>query len=300
MTLSKTIGVAGTGKMGSAIVRRLLSCGQKVHIWNRTQERAQPLLDAGAIWVAKPRELALQCDIVISIVTDEAALDSVYGGSKGLLVGAKPGQIFIDMSTVSPSKPAEIGVAIKTTGAMFLECPVGGSVGPASEGKLIGFVGGDTACLEAARETLQLLCRRIEHIGALGAGATMKLAINLPLMVYWQTLAESLSLMQPLGLDPQRIVDILSETSGGPNMLKTRGPMISKALNGTSDGSVSVDLNTMRKDLKAMLQQATAGNYRLPLTAQTLLSIEQASADGLSQSDCTQLPVWWLQNGGKI
>ena len=122
----------------------------------------------------------------------------------------------------------------------------------------------------------------------------MKLAINLPLMVYWQTLSEALSLLQPLGLDPARVIDILSDTSGGPNMLKVRGPMIAQALAGDASGAVSVDVATMRKDLRSMLDQAALQNIKLPLTQLTLENFERAGAAGLDAADCTQLPVYWL------
>ncbi len=294
------IGLAGTGKMGSAMARRLLASGHDVKVWNRNAARAQPVLDAGATWAASPRALAQACDTVITMLTDEAAIDAVYGGAEGLLSAPVTGRLFIDMSTVQPAKPQALGALVAAAGARFLECPVGGSVGPAAEGKLLGFVGGDVADLARARELLGVLCRRVEHVGGLGAGATMKLAINLPLMVYWQTLSEALSLLQPLGLDPARVVDILADTSGGPNMLKARGPMIAKALAGTADGSVSVDLATMSKDLRAMLAQAARGQVQLPLTALTLQTLERASAQGLAGADCTQLPVWWLKEGGRV
>ena len=294
------IGLAGTGRMGSAMARRLLASGHDVKVWNRNAARAQPVLDAGATWAASPRALAQACDTVITMLTDEAAIDAVYGGAEGLLSAPGAGRLYIDMSTVQPAKPQALGALVAVAGARFLECPVGGSVGPAAEGKLLGFVGGDAADLARARELLGVLCRRVEHVGGLGAGATMKLAINLPLMVYWQTLSEALSLLQPLGLDPARVVDILADTSGGPNMLKARGPMIAKALAGNADGSVSVDLATMSKDLRAMLAQGALGHVRLPLTALTLQSLEQASAQGLAAADCTQLPVWWLKQGGRV
>ena len=292
-------GIAGTGKMGTAIARRLLANGHRVTVWNRSAARAQPLLDLGAVAVDSPQALAAAVDTVVTMLTDEAALREVCFGPAGLFSGPVAGKLFIDMSTVAPAWPREAGARARAAGAAYLECPVGGSVGPALEGRLLGFVGGAAADLDRARELLALLCRRIEHVGELGAGATLKLAINLPLMVYWQTLSEALSLLQPLGLDPARVVDILADTSGGPNMLKARGPMIAKALAGTADGSVSVDLATMSKDLRAMLAQAALGQMRLPLAALTLQSMERASAQGLAGADCTQLPVWWLHEGGK-
>lgn len=293
------IGLAGAGKMGSAMARRLMASGQSVTVWNRTAARAQSLIDEGAAWAARPAELNASCDIVLTMLTDDAALDEVYLGADGLLSSPAQGRLFIDMSTVAPAKPQQIGARAQAAGARFLECPVGGSVGPAREGRLLGFVGGAAEDLAQARPVLELLCRRIEHVGPLGAGATMKLAINLPLMVYWQTLSEALSLVQPLGLDPARVVDILADTSGGPNMLKVRGAAIAQALAGTVGAAVSVDVATMRKDLRAMLAEAGELNARLPLTELTLRTFEQAAAQGLDASDCTQLPVWWLKGANK-
>lgn len=291
------IGLAGTGKMGSALTRRLLSCGHSVTVWNRTAARAQPLLAAGAAWSDSPLALAQAHDVVITMLTDEAALEQVYGAANGLLAEPVAGRLFIDMSTVRPAMPQALGAQVEAAGARFLECPVGGSVGPAAEGKLLGFVGGDTQDLERARELLNQLCRRVEHVGAWGAGATMKLAINLPLMVYWQTLSEALLLMQPLGLDPARLIDILADTSGAPAMLKGRGPMIARALAGTGDGTVSVDLATLSKDLRSMVAQAASQQRSLPLTALTLQTFERACEQGLAAADCTQLPAWWLRAG---
>jgi 3-hydroxyisobutyrate dehydrogenase len=269
-----------------------------VAVWNRTAARAQPLLDEGATWAASPAALAASADIVLTMLIDEAALDEVYLGADGLLSGPVAGRLFIDMSTVSPAKPQQIGARVQAAGASFLECPVGGSVGPAKEGRLLGFVGGTAEDLARARPVLELLCRRIEHVGPLGAGATMKLTINLPLMVYWQTLSEALSLVQPLGLDPARVVDILADTSGGPNMLKVRGAAIAQALSGQA-GPVSVDVATMRKDMRAMLAQGAELGARLPLTETALRTFEQAAAQGLDAADCTQLPVWWLKGAGR-
>jgi 3-hydroxyisobutyrate dehydrogenase len=292
------IALAGTGKMGAAMARRLMASGHAVTVWNRNAARAQPLLDEGATWAASPAALAASADIVLTMLIDEAALDEVYLGDDGLLSGPVAGRLFIDMSTVSPAKPQQIGARVQAAGASFLECPVGGSVGPAKEGRLLGFVGGAAEDLARARSVLEALCRRIEHVGPLGAGATMKLTINLPLMVYWQTLSEALSLVQPLGLDPARVVDILADTSGGPNMLKVRGAAIAQALSGQV-GPVSVDVATMRKDMRAMLAQGAELGARLPLTETALRTFEQAAAQGLDAADCTQLPVWWLKGAGR-
>jgi 3-hydroxyisobutyrate dehydrogenase len=293
------ISIAGTGKMGSAIAARLLGLGQQVTVWNRTSARAQPLLALGARSVSAACDLCADADVVISMLTDEQALEDVYFSADGLLAKAGPGQLFIDMSTTSAARQAGMGQRLGAAGFAYLECPVGGSVGPAKEGKLLGFAGGDADTLARALPVLTLLCRRVEHVGAHGAGAMMKLAINLPLMVYWQTLGEALSLIAPLGLDPARVIDIFADSSGGPNMLKVRGPMIAQALAGVKNDTVTVDLATMRKDVRSMLAQGTEQHRKMPLTAATLASFDQAANGGLNAADCTRLLVWWLGEGSR-
>ena len=293
------IGIAGTGKMGGTIATRLASLGEHVTVWNRTLAKAQPLLDAGIGWAATPRELAEKSDLVITLLTDQAALDDVFLSVNGLLSGQVAGKLFVEMSTVPPVKHVALAARAKAAQAAYLECPVGGSVGPAKDGKLIGFVGGAEVDLARARDVLNQLCRRVEHVGGHGAGAAMKLAVNLPLMVYWQTLGEALSLVAPLGLDPARVIDILADSSGGPNMLKVRGPMIANALSGVT-GSVTVDVATMRKDVRMMLAEASDNGRQLPLTQATLENFDRAAASGLDAADCAQLPVWWLREGGRV
>jgi 3-hydroxyisobutyrate dehydrogenase len=293
------IGIVGTGKMGTALGKRLLGTGHQLTVWNRTQERARELTDLGAVLADSPKNLASQVDAVITMLTDGPALDQVYFGADGLLSSPAASQLMIDMSTVSAAKQQEIGARVAAAGATYVECPVGGSVGPAQEGKLLGFAGGNAEDLVRARPILETLCRRVEHVGPLGAGATMKLAINLPLMVYWQTLGEALSLVQGLNLDPERLIDILSETSGAPIMLKIRGPMIAQALAGEPNSKITVNVSTMRKDLRAMLDQATLSKYKLPLTALALECFDRAAEGGLDSADCTQLPVWWLDQAGR-
>ena len=134
------IGIAGTGKMGQAIGGRLLGLGHTLHVWNRTEARAQPLLAAGAHWAASPQALAEQADVVISLLTNEEAIESVFFGEHGLTRGPVAGKVFIEMSTVKPAKQQEMAPRVEALGAGYLECPVSGSVGPAKEGKLLSLI----------------------------------------------------------------------------------------------------------------------------------------------------------------
>ena len=284
------------GKMGSAIATRLAGLGHEVTVWNRTASKAQALAQTGVRVAATPRELATQSDIVISILTNAAAIDAAYDGPDGLLAGEVAGKLFIEMSTVRPATQKALAASIAAANAAMIDCPVGGTVGPARDGKLFGFVGGDAADVARAQPLLDQMCRRVEHLGPVGSGASMKLAINLPLLVYWQALGEALLLCKPLGLDPARVMDILADTSGAPGVLKVRGPVIAAALAGKDTGTITFDIDSLRKDLQTMLEEAQALGGTLPVTARALECFDEASRAGLGKCDATLLPVRWTKS----
>lgn len=289
------VGIAGIGRMGAAIAARVMQVGHDVAVWNRSAGKTKPLVDAGATVAATPAALASRSEAVVTILTAADALDAVYRGPDGLLQGASAGTVFIEMSTVRPETARALARDVIARAAAFVECPVGGTTGPAREGKLFGFVGGEPADIARVRPLLEQMCRRIEHVGPVGAGAAMKLAINLPLLVYWQALSEALSLCQPLGLDPARLVDIFADTSGGPNMLKVRGPTIAKVLGGGNAGPVTFDVDSIRKDLRTMIEEARALGREVPMAARALECFDAAAATGLGASDATALLTHWLR-----
>lgn len=288
------IGIAGLGKMGSAIGTRLIGQGHKLAVWNRTAAKTKPLTDAGAVAAVSPAELARQVEAVITILTDAKAIDTVYGGASGLLSGDVAGKLFIDMSTVRPETTKALAAKVKAKGAAFLECPVGGTTGPARDGKLIGFAGGEPADFERAKPLLQQLCRRLEHCGPVGAGASMKLAINLPLLVYWRAFAEAMSLCRHLGKDPAWFIDVFSDTSGGTNALRSRGPALALAIGGQEPGPTTFDVDSIRKDLRTMLEEGKALGRDLPLVARALELYDDAARAGAGSKDVANVLTYWL------
>ena len=286
------IGIAGTGRMGSAIAARLIGLGHTLTVWNRTPEKTRSAEAAGATLAASPADLATRAEVVITILTNAAAIDAVYCGEHGLLAGEVEGKLFIEMSTVRPETERALAASVFLKQAHLLECPVGGTVGPAKEGKLFGLVGADELALERARPILEQLCRRIEHVGPVGAGAAMKLAINLPLIVYWQALGEAVALTQPLGLDPARLINIFADTSGAATVLKNRGAAVARALAGEDTGPASFDLDSMRKDLGTMLEEAKSLGVELPTAARVLEAFDRASGAGHGGIDGVRIPAW--------
>ncbi len=289
------IGVAGIGKMGAAIAARLIDVGHDVAVWNRTPDKAKAV--TGATAVATPTALAARSDAVITILTDAAALEAVYHGADGLLAGDVSGKLFIEMSTVLPATQVALAAPVRGKGATFVEAPVGGSTGPARQGKLIGLVGGDEADLARARPILEQLCRRIEHAGPVGCGAILKFTVNLPLMVYWQALGEALALARDIPLDPTRLMDLLSETSGGPNVLKARGPGVAAMLKGGDGGPVTFDVDGGIKDLQAMLAEAKTRGIDMPLVARTLACYEETKRHRSGGAEVSTVSVYWANRG---
>ena len=287
------IGVAGVGKMGSAIALRLLEVGHAVTVWNRSAGKVEPLARAGAGLAASAAALADKAEVIITILSNAEAQLDVYEGAAGVLAGTIAGKLVIDMSTVQPEHERALAAKVTTKGAHFVECPVGGTTGPARQGKLLGLAGGTAANVERARPILKDLCRRLEHLGPVGAGSSMKLAINLPLLVAYQALGEAYLLCRHLRLSPQALMELFADTSGAPNVLKVRGPAVAEALSGGPGIAATFDVNSICKDLNTMLAEAKGLGAELPLAERTLAVFAEAAGQGWGERDGSALPSYW-------
>jgi 3-hydroxyisobutyrate dehydrogenase len=292
------IGLCGTGRMGSAIVLRLLETGHEVTVWNRDARKTEPLVAAGAKAAPTAAAVAQASEIVITMLLNADAIESVYAGEAGLLSTSLQGKLVIDMSTVLPETEEQLAARVRAAGGAFVECPVGGTVGPARTGKLFGFVGGADADVARAHPLLEQLCARIEHVGPPGSGARLKLAVNLPLLVYWQALGEALALAKPLGLPPERLIDILSNTAGTPAAMKMRGPDIASALGGKTLGPAAFDVTAARKDLSVMLDYAQRLGVSLPVAGAALGSYDEVLSAGHAGADAVSVPIYWSKRKG--
>ncbi len=286
------IGIAGVGRMGGAIASRLLGLGHEVLVWNRTPRKAEELAAQGARVLPTPAALAAEADVILTILMDADAIESVYGGPEGILAAPLAGKLVIEMSTVRPETERDLAARVVAAGGAFVDCPVGGTVGPARDGKLFGFAGGDEADVARARPVLEALCRRVEHVGAVGAGAQIKLAINLPLAVYWQVLGEALTLCRGTGLDGAELMAIFTDTSGAPTALRNRPELVSRALAG-EQVTGGFDIDGIRKDLRTMIAEASALGARLPMTETALAAFDESSAAGLGRFDGAQQVAFW-------
>jgi 3-hydroxyisobutyrate dehydrogenase len=286
------IGIAGVGRMGAAMAARLMEVGHTLTVWNRSPGKAKALTDAGAKLAATPEDLAAQSDVVITMLTDADAIDHVYNGEHGLLSGDVHDKLFIEMSTVRPEIEIALAKVVRASGGRFVECPVGGTTGPARQGKLFGFMGAEQGDADLAKPILDQLCRRLEHVGPVGNGALAKFTINMPLMIYYQALGEALSMARGMGLEPERLMDIISDTSGAPTMMKARAPTVAKMMKG-EDTPVTFDLAGCIKDLQSMQAEGKARGLSLPLVQMTVACMEESASTGLGDKEAAMHSVYW-------
>jgi len=288
------IGLIGTGRLGGGMVERLIDVGHEVFIWNRSPEKAQHLVGLGAHLMPSPAKVVEATEIILTVLTDAAAIDAVYSGPNGILSARPSGKVCIEMSTVRPETQIALAAKVLAAGGEFVECPVGGSVMPAKEGSLLGLIGGKDTSVEKVLPLLKQMCRRVEHVGAVGAGSSLKLAINLPLLVYWESLSEAIALTQPIGIDPERLLDILSDTSGAPNVMKARAPKIAAALKSGQTGATFFNIDSIRKDLRTMIEEGKKLGYSLPVAQAALTSYDRSSDAGYGACDGSELVTSWL------
>jgi len=287
------IGVAGLGAMGSAIAARLMEVGHQVTVWNRTAAKTAALAEAGAKVVDSPAAVAALSEAVITILTDGAAIEAVYHGPSGLLSGEVKGKLFIEMSTVPPGVETTLAPKVRAKGGTFVECPVGGSTAPARQGKLLGLMGAEPADAARAKPILDQLCRKVEHCGAVGAGSSMKLAINLPLMIGWQAYAEAFSLVRDLGWEPKRLIDLFTESNGANNGFKLRADMIVAMMENRDPGPTTFSIANAVKDLKTMIATGAAKSADMPAAKAALAALEESNNKGLGPRDASRQTVYW-------
>lgn len=281
--MSQTIGIAGTGRMGTAFARRLIEMGHSVRVWNRTPERTGPAVAAGAEAVDLAGLAA--AEVILLSLTDAAASHAVL---EELARAGLGGRLVIEMSTLLPDEAEAIAAAATAAGADFVHCPVGGTVAPALKGQLLGMAGGTAAALDRAKPVLAALCRRVEHLGTVGAAARMKLAVNLPLALYWQTLGESLALLRGAGVPDELAVSLIADSSAGPTVLKNRAQVVVDTLAGT-DQAGTFDIAGLAKDLGLALKLAEAEGAELPLSQGARPCYAAALAAGLGGFDGASL-----------
>jgi 3-hydroxyisobutyrate dehydrogenase-like beta-hydroxyacid dehydrogenase len=281
------IGFIGLGLMGQPMSRRLLDAGHPLTVWSRSADKAKGLLAGGAVWGASPGAVAQVSDVVITMVTDSAASEEIICGRAGVLEGAHPGLILIDMSSIAPEMSRSIADRARAKGVPMLDAPVTGAPRVATEGKLGIMVGGPRDTFEACRPIFEKLAAKIVYAGGNGMGTTLKLVNNLILGVAIHVSAEALLLAAKAGLDPQSVIEITSVGGARTGAMETRGPRMVKR-----DFTAHFSANNMYKDLSTALTLAEECGVSLPVASAAREILRAAKSQGKGDLDaCVVMTV---------
>jgi len=258
----RKIGVIGLGLMGRPMGMNLLKAGHTLTVWNRTPERAKELVAAGAKQAKTPREAAEASEVLLTMVSDPPALESVLWGPDGALGGLKAGSTYIDSSTVSPALVKKIAQACQERGVKFLDAPVTGGDWGAREGNLVFMIGGEAETLKEMEPVLGVMGKKWFHLGPNGAGQTIKLAMNAILALQVGAMAEALALVQRAGLQGAQLLEVMQASMARSGVLDVKSPLMLKG-----EYKPSFPLRLMHKDLGLALELANQLGVALPATA---------------------------------
>jgi 3-hydroxyisobutyrate dehydrogenase len=270
------IGWAGLGNMGTPMVKNLLKAGFPVTVYNRTKEKEQEAVEAGATSAPSPEQLTAISDIILVMVSDDKAVKEIFNGETGLLHGDVTGKLFINVSTISPATAKFIEESCKGKGAAFLEAPVSGSVKPAQDGTLIMLAGGELENLERAKPILDVLGKLTVYNGAVGAGSAAKLAINYFLAVTLQGLAETVIFAKANGISTENMLTIVNEGAVGSGITKLKTAPILK-----NEFPAAFALKHITKDLRLATEQGIDS----PLANPVYSTYKAAMDSGLGEED---------------
>lgn len=288
------VGMIGLGRMGGAMAQRLIERSHEVTGWNRTIERAQDI--PGLMIGASPAAVIGAADFIIVMLYDEHAAQAVYHAADGVLAAPLAGKTVIDMSTLRPNTMTQIEADLTERGGMFVACPVSGTVDPARKGALLGLLGGASAARDRAKPLLADLCDRIQEFDAPGAASAMKLAVNLPLLTFFQALGEAALVARRFEIPPERFVDILSASPGAPPALKMRAAAVIAAMRGEVSADPGFTLGAVEKDLRLMDEEGEYIGYTLPLTKAVRRMVHEAVREGWEGRDLAALPGFDLRS----
>ena len=287
------IGMIGLGRMGASMAARLIERGHEVAGWNRTRARAEAI--EGLSVKDTPAAVVAGADAVIVMVLDEAASRQVYQGDGGLLSADLGGALVIDMSTLAPSEMAKRAEQATGAGAAFVACPVGGTVGPARNGQLLGLAGGQAAAIERARPVLDELCKAVEVFDTPAAAAAMKLAVNLPLLAAFQALGEAALITRGHDIPPQRFLDIIKQSPGSAPAIGMRADGILAEMEGKAPKVLGFSLDAVEKDLRLMDEVGQREGFALPVVEAVRKMAHAASNEGWGDRDLAALTAFNLR-----
>lgn len=274
------IGLIGLGQMGYAVARRLLAAECPLVIYNRTAAKAETLVQQGAILATSPCSLASEAGTVITIVSDDEALDAVVSGPNGVAVGIEKGAVLIDMSTLTPDAVEKTAKKLHERGAEMLHAPILGGPMNVYVGSATFTVGGREETVHRLRPLLEQICKPVIYTGPLTNGTYTKLALNIMLTHFMTGLANSLAFAGRAGVDQQLVLKIISRAAG--HILERTGE---KMLSG--DESVTFTFHNLEKDQRYFLKAADKLGLSLPTIEAVQKLLAKANTEGWEEEDFT-------------
>jgi 3-hydroxyisobutyrate dehydrogenase-like beta-hydroxyacid dehydrogenase len=280
----KTVGFIGLGLMGAPMATNIARAGFPLKVYNRTASKANAVASFGARVVASPKEAAIDSDVVVTMLSDQTAVEKVVFGEEGLLVGASPGQVWIDMSTISPQESRQNATRVAAQRIKMLDAPVMGSTGPAAAGTLIIMVGGDQEVFDSQRDLLGAMGKDLFYMGPQGSGASMKLSMNLMVAAELAALSEAMLMAAKSGLDLAQVGEIIAASNIASNLITRKVPNIVN-----QDYKPAFPLKHMHKDLGLIVSAADAVGATIPATSLIHQLFSAAKERGHAEEDASAL-----------
>ena len=273
------VGFIGTGLIGTPMVQRLLECGLSVTVWNRTPDKATPLVAFGATVAESPRALAESCDIVCLCLTNTAAVHEVVFGAQGIDAVLRAGQLVIDLSSIAPDATREMAERLASAcGARWIDAPVSGGLPLARAGRLIVFAGGDADDIARAAPLFEALAQRVTHMGGHGAGQLAKSCNQMIVACNLVTIAEMLAFASQSGIDATRLPGALAGGFADSLPLQIFGSRMAAGVDSPRIGGLA----TFRKDIDQVVRLAgECGAYAPMATRASEVMLEASRTDGI-------------------
>jgi 3-hydroxyisobutyrate dehydrogenase-like beta-hydroxyacid dehydrogenase len=290
------LGFVGLGVMGQGIVPRLIAAGHTVIGWNRSADKAKPLIDLGMTWADTPRIVAERSELVFSCLTDGAAVRAVALGNDGIIAGMKRDAIYLDMSTISPDVSRSIAATFADKGFAMLDAPISGSPVTLAQGDASVMAGGDRAAFERAEPVLRAIGPKVTYIGASGLAVQMKIAVNLLLMVEVIAFGEAVALAEKGGVAREVAVDAILKSVAASPVLGYRGPFI---LEGKMPAVPLADVTLQQKDMLLALDLGRRLGSPVPLAAAANEMMNACRGLGIDANDFVVAHKVYRRLGGQ-
>jgi 3-hydroxyisobutyrate dehydrogenase-like beta-hydroxyacid dehydrogenase len=289
------IGFLGLGDMGQAIVPRLLAAGHTVTGWNRTKEKAAPLFKLGMLWANSPREAARESEIVLSIVTDSAAVTALALGENGIIAGLRKDAVYLDMSTIDPDASRAIAGEFAKSGLTMMDAPISGTTFTLAKGHASLMVGGDKAAFERVQPALLAIGPKVTYIGAQGLAVQLKVALNLTLVIEVIGFCEGIALAEKGGVPREVAVDAFLKSVVASPVLNYRAPLI---LEGHISDATYGNVNLQQKDMLLALDLGRKMGVPVPLGAAANEMLNACRGLGLAHHDFVAVYEVYRRLGG--